>query len=280
MINENIQLGVINTLKINRLTDPGIYLEAADEEVVLLPNCYVTEDMNIGDTIDVFIYTDSDDRLVATTETPLGFKDQFAAVNVVDIIKFGAFVDIGLQKDLLVPRNRQKTPFEIGEKRIIRIVEDEKTNRLIGVEKITSFLSKDIKALKINQEVELLVFAKTPLGFKAIVDNNYEGLIYKNEIFTDIEVCDKIKGYVKKIRDDGKLDLSLQPIGKNISTDINTTKILDLLKNNDGSLPYNYKTDPQTIQSIFAMSKKAYKRALTTLIEENKIKLDENGIRL
>lgn len=280
MINKNIKIGELNTLKINRDTEPGLYLEALDEEVVLLPNAYVTDDMQIDDEIEVFIYRDSEDRLVATTEEPYGMKNEFIIANVVDTMPFGAFIDWGLPKDLFVPKNKQKTTFKVGEKRIVRIIEDEDTNRLIGVEKVTSYLTKSTKDLKINQEVKLLIFAKTPLGFKVIVDNKYEGLIYKNEIFTKLEVSNNIKGYIKQIRDDGKLDISLQPIGKDIAKDINGEKIIKLLKQNENHLPYNYKTDVNIVKKVFRISKKAYKRALTTLLELNKIKLDEEGISL
>jgi len=280
MINEHIELGVLNTLKINRITEPGIYLEALDEEVVLLPNAYVTKDMQVEDELEVFVYTDSEDRLVSTTQKPYGMKNEFMFTRVVDVVDFGAFVDWGLLKDLFVPRNRQKTPFRDGQTRIVRIVEDEESGRLIGVEKITSYLSSDTKDLEQNKVVDLLIFAKTPMGYKAIIDDSYEGMVYNNEIFTTIDVGDKIKGYVKTIRDDGKVDISLQPIGKTFTDDVNTQKIITILKQNHNNLPYNYKTDAEIVKEMFNMSKKAYKRALTKLVEDNIIKLDENGMEL
>ena len=280
MINEHIELGVLNLLKINRITEPGIYLEALDEEVVLLPNAYVTKDMQVEDEIEVFVYTDSEDRLVSTTQKPYGMKNEFMFTRVVDVVDFGAFVDWGLQKDLFVPRNRQKTPFKDGQTRIVRIIEDDESGRLIGVEKITSFLSSDTKTLEQNKVVDLLIFAKTPMGYKAIIDDTYEGMVYNNEIFTSIDVGDKIQGYVKTIRDDGKVDVSLQPIGKTFTDDINTQKIITILKQNHNNLSYNYKTDAEIVKEMFNMSKKAYKRALTKLIEDNIIKLDEDGMEL
>jgi len=280
MINEHIELGVLNTLKINRLTEPGAYLEALDEEVILLPNAYVTKDMQVDDELEVFVYTDSEDRLVATTQTPYGMKDEFMFTRVVDVVDFGAFVDWGLQKDLFVPKNRQKNPFRDGQTRIVRIVEDEESGRLIGIEKITSYLSSETKDLELNRFVDLLVFAKTPMGYKVIIDDTYEGMVYSNEIFTSIDIGDKIKGYIKNIRDDGKVDISLQPIGKTFTDDINTAKIIETLKQNHGNLPYNYKTDAEIVKEMFNMSKKAYKRALTKLLESNIIKLDEDGMEL
>jgi len=279
MINEHINLGELNTLKINRITEPGIYLEALDEEVVLLPNAYITDSMQVNDKIKVFIYTDSEDRLVATTQTPYGMKNQFMFAKVVDTTSFGAFVDWGLSKDLFVPRNRQKNPFRVGDLRIVRIVEDEETSRLIGVEKITSYLSKETQKLEKNQEVEILLFAKTPMGYKVIINDTYEGMIYKNEIFSDLNVGEKMTGYIKYIRDDKKVDLSLQPIGKDNVDAINTKKILDVLEQNFNDLPYNYKTDANTIKELFGISKKAYKRALTKLLEDNIVKIDDEGMR-
>ena len=280
MINEHIELGVLNTLKIDRKTEPGLYLMAEDEEVVLLPNAYVTEDMEVGQDLEVFIYTDSEDRFVATTETPYGMKDQFAVLQVVDTVAFGAFVDWGLPKDLFVPKNKQKTPFKVGDKRIVRIIEDEETERLIGVEKITSFLSNQTNELSTNQEVDLLLFAKTPLGYKAIINDTYEGMIYENEVFTKVNVGDKLKGYVKAVRKDKKVDLLLQPIGKKNNKDIDTEKILSLLAQNDGEIPYNYKSDPELIKEIFGISKKAYKRALTSLVESNRIEVSDSATKL
>jgi len=278
MINEHIQLGEINTLKINRITEPGIYLEAQDEEVVLLPNAYITPAMQVDDELEVFIYTDSEDRLVATTQTPYGMKNQFMFTKVVDTTSFGAFVDWGLLKDLFVPKNRQKTPFRVGDSRIVRIVEDEETSRLIGVEKITSFLSSETQNLETNQEVDILLFAKTPMGYKVIINDTYEGMIYKNEIFSDVNVGEKLKAYIKNIREDKKVDVSLQPIGKSNADDINIKKVLDVLEQNFNDLPYNYKTDADTIKELFGISKKAYKRALTKLVEDNIIKIDEDGM--
>ena len=278
-MNKQIELGLQNILKINRETDNGFYLIAEDEEEVLLPNLYITDTMNIGDEIAVFIYTDSEDRLVATTETPKAHKDQFAFLEVIDRVPFGAFVDMGLQKDLLVPKNRQKSPFKIGEKRIIRIIEDEESGRLLGVEKITSYLSSKTKHLKRNMEVDVLVIATTPLGFKVIVDNQYEGLLYKNEVFETIKVGDTKKAYIKTVRDDGKLDISLQKIGVDNSDEIEG-KILALLEQNDGFLPLNTKSDPEEIQKVFGLSKKNFKKILNTLKEKNQITILDTGMEL
>ena len=277
-LNEFIELGVVNTLRVDRSTDHGLYLESKDEESVLLPNAYVQDDMNIDNLIDVFIYTDSMDRLVATTMRPYAMKNEFVFSEVVDVLKYGAFVDWGLVKDLFVPRYLQKTPFELGDMRILRIVEDEETGRLIGIEKIKHFLEEVPKGFKRNTEVNLLIFAKTPLGFKAIVDNKYEGMLFSNEIFQDIEVGDILKGYIKQTTHEQKLDITLQPLGDIKSVDNNAKKILEILKK-DSSLEVNYKSEPEEIRDIFGMSRKAFKQAITSLINSKKISLD-NYIRL
>ncbi len=279
MINEKIELGKINTLRIDRFTEPGIYLMAQNEEDLLLPGQYVTDDMAIDQEIDVFVYTDSEDRLVATTETPKAMLDEFGFFEVVDVAEFGAFVNWGLPKDLFIPKNRQKTPFRVGDRRILRIVKDEKSERLLGVEKIKQFLSHEVEeGYYKNRPVKLLVIAKTPLGFKVIVDNKYSGMLFTNELFEDIAVGDTKKGYVKLIRKDGNMDISLQPIGTAAKTDIGTDKIMQLLDENNGSLPYNYKSDADLVNSVFGLSKKNYKRSLTTLIDAGKIEVTETGI--
>lgn len=278
-MNEHIKLGVLNTLKIVRTAEQGFYLEALDEESVLLPNAYIKSNMELGSQIEVFIYTDSEDRLIATTLKPYAMKDQFAYLEVVDTAKFGAFVDIGLAKDLLVPKNRQTSSFNVGGKKVLRVVEDEKSQRLIGTEKFSQFFNKDVDTLKINDEVEVLVYSKTPLGFKVIVNNLYDGLIYHSEIFENISIGDIKRAYIKNIRDDKKLDLSLQKIGQKNSDD-NSNKILEVLKANEGELSFTYKSDAEDIKKVLSMSKKAYKAALTKLINEEKILLDTNSIKI
>jgi len=278
-INQHIELGRINTLRIDRFTVPGVFLMAEDEEDLLLPNQYVTDEMVIDQELDVFVYTDSEDRLVATTVRPPAILDEFGFFEVVDVAKFGAFVDWGLPKDLLVPKNRQKTPFKVGDKRFLRIVKDDRSERLIGVEKISQFLSHEPQGYHTNRAVDLLVIAKTPLGYKVIVDNNYEGLIFANEIFENMATGDRKRGFVKFVRKDGNMDITLQPIGAE-KHDAASQKVLTLLEENDGSLPYNYKSDAELIKNIFSLSKKSFKRTLTHLQDTGKIEVKETGIYL
>jgi predicted RNA-binding protein (virulence factor B family) len=279
-MNYEIKLGEMNTLKILRETDNGLYLQALNEEEILLPNSYVTKEMDFDDTIDVFVYTDSEDRLVATTTKPLGFKNEFVFAKVVDVARFGAFVDINLPKDLLVPKNKQKNPFERGDRRIIRIVEDEETNRLIGIEKITSFLSTDTSHFKRNDEVSIMIIAHTPLGYKVIINHQYEGIVYKNEVFEKLRTGDIKKAYIKDVRKDKKIDVSLQPIGDNETTKVARNIIVGLLENNNNFLPYTSKSDANIIQKIFGLSKKNFKKTLQILIANNTIELSKEGIKL
>ncbi|NQY93325.1 MAG: DNA-binding protein [Campylobacteraceae bacterium] len=279
-MNEYIKLGEINTLRIDRVTEPGIYLMSQDEEeVVLLPNAYITDDMQIDSLLDVFIYTDSEDRLVATTLTPKAMINEFALLEVVDTAPFGAFVDIGLPKDLLVPKNKQKNPFHVGEKRFVRVIEDEESGRLIGVEKFASYISRDLSGFEVNDEVEILVFAKTPLGFKVIVNNDYEGMLFHDEIFENIYSGVKTQAFIKNIREDGKFDIILQKVGSK-SDDSVQEKILTHLRKNAGFMEFTYKSESSAIKKVFGLSKKNFKASLTKLIQSNKIELLDSGIKL
>ena len=278
-INEFLELGKMNTLRVDRDTAPGLYLMAEDGNDVLLPGQYVTEDMIENSIVDVFLYTDSEDRLVATTKTPVAQLDEFALFEVVDVAPFGAFMDWGLTKDLLVPNMFQKTPFAVGEKRFLRVVYDERTHRLVGTEKLGDFFDRKVKNLAINKEAEILIISKTPLGFKCIVNDKYEGLIYHNEIFETISLGDKKTAYVKTVRKDGNIDLTLRKPGSKKSGG-SDEKVLALLKEAKGILPYNYKSDAELIKDIFGLSKKEFKRTLTSLQEKKKIEVKDTGIYL
>ena len=273
-INEHIYVGELNTLAVNRVSEPGIYLISDDQTEVLLPNAYVTKAMDIGSFLDVFIYTDSEDRLVATTLKPYVYLYEFASLEIVDSMKFGAFVDIGLPKHILVPKNKQKGSYSIGNRKVLQLQLDEKTNRLIASEKYD--LLKEIKDLEKNAEVEIILYSKTPLGYKVIVNNSYDGMIYHTEIFENLKIGDKKRAYVKNIRDDNKIDISLQKSGEKVSGD----KIFDLLEKEGGKLAFTYKSEAEEIKEKFGMSKKAFKASLTKLLAENKIILEENGIKI
>jgi uncharacterized protein len=273
-INEHIYVGELNTLIVNRVSEPGIYLISDDQTEVLLPNAYVTKSMEIGSALDVFIYTDSEDRLVATTLKPYVYLYEFAFLEVVDNMKFGSFVDIGLPKHILVPKNKQKGTFEVGKRRVLQLLLDDKTNRLIASEKYD--LLKEIKGLEKNAEVEIILYSKTPLGYKVIVNNSYEGMIYHTEIFENLKIGDTKRAYVKNIRDDNKIDISLQKIGEKASGD----KVFDVLVKEGGKLDFTYKSEADEIKAKFGISKKAFKASLTKLLAEDKIVLEESYIRV
>ena len=273
-INEHIYVGELNTLIVNRVSEPGIYLISDDQTEVLLPNAYVTKSMEIGSALDVFIYTDSEDRLVATTLKPYVYLYEFAFLEVVDNMKFGSFVDIGLPKHILVPKNKQKGTFEVGKRRVLQLLLDDKTNRLIASEKYD--LLKEIKGLEKNAEVEIILYSKTPLGYKVIVNNSYEGMIYHTEIFENLKIGDTKRAYVKNVRDDNKIDISLQKIGEKASGD----KVFDVLIKEGGKLDFTYKSEADEIKAKFGISKKAFKASLTKLLAEDKIVLEESYIRV
>lgn len=280
-MNQTLAIGEVNTLKVERDTDFGLYLRAENFEEVLLPNIYVMEDeMPIGAEIEVFLYTDSEDRPVATTKYPYAKLGEFAYLTVVDYQRFGAFVNWGLPKDLFVPLSQQKCHFHIGSKYILRVCLDSETGRLYGTHKIGKWLSKETAYLEVNEKVNILVLSQTPLGYKVIVENKHEGMLFENEIFETLKVGDRRVAYVKKIRKDGKLDLSLQPIGKTQNADVFETKILELLKEKSGYIEVNSKSDAEKIMKVFGMSKKNFKRSLTSLIAAKKIELFENGIKI
>lgn len=277
--NQHLELGRINCLEVNRHTPHGIFLTALDEKDVLLPQAYVTDDMQEGTLLEVFLYTDSEDRLIATTLKPKAMLDEYALFEVVDVAPFGAFVEWGLAKDLFVPNMFQKEKFKIGDKRFLKVVYDEKTHRLVGTEKLGDFFDKRPKGLAPNKEVDILIIARTPLGFKCVVEDRYEGLIYHNEIFETIEIGSRRKAYVKTVRKDGCIDLKLQAGGAK-QKDISCEKVLSLLKKSGGSMPYNYKSDAELIKDVFALSKKEFKRSLTALQESGDIEVRDTGIYL
>jgi len=279
--NLTINIGEINTLEVMRDTDYGLFLESKDEDEVLLPNAYVEEaDMPIGALIDVFIYTDSEDRPVASTKLPYAMLGEYGYFTVVDYKSYGAFVNWGLPKDLFVPLSQQKEYFSIGKKYILRVCLDEQTGRLYATQKIGKYFSRDTKGLHQNKEMDLLIIAKTPLGYKVIADDLYEGMLFDNEIFEEIKKGDRRKGYIKTVRKDGKLDLSLQAIGKKANADDGQSRVLQKLEEAGGSMPYTYKSDAEEIKKVFGLSKKNYKRALTGLIESKKIELLESSMRI
>jgi len=279
--NKTINIGEVNTLKIERDTDFGYYLTAEDFNEVLLPNVYIMEDeMPMGSLLDVFIYTDSEDRPVATTKMPYAKLGEYGYFTVVDYKSYGAFVNWGLPKDLFVPLSQQKEYFTLGKKYLLRVCLDEQTGRLFATQKIGKYFNREMKGLHQNKVLDAIVLAKTPLGYKVVADNQYEGMLFNNEIFENIKIGDRKKVYIKAVRKDFKLDLSLQPIGIQAKIEEAEGTVIQLLKEANGELPFTYKSDADEIKKVFGMSKKNFKRTLTELIEEKKIELLNSSIKL
>ncbi len=274
MINENLLLGEINTLKVTKATSHGLYLSSIDEESVLLPKRYVQNE-KIGDILDVFIYNDSEDRYVATKEKPEYIYGDFGVFEVVEVSHFGYFVDWGMEKDLFLPFSKSNRKIKKGDKIVGKIIYDEKTDRLILDAKIGKYLKKPVN-LKRNDKVNILIIAKTPLGYKCIVEKSYEGMLFENEIFEKIQIGHKKEAFIKNIRNDGKIDLSLYRIkDKNFTKE----KVYGVLKE-WGEIPVTTKSSPQEIQKYFGISKKAFKSAVNLLKEEKKADIINGRLKL
>ena len=272
-----LQIGKFNLLNIVKEVPFGLYLESERGEI-LLPSKYVPTGAKPGDTINVFIYKDSEDRIIATTLVPKAQAGEFACLKVKQVNSAGAFMDWGLEKDLMVPFREQHRPMQEGKSYIVQVVLDPQTDRLIGVGKLAPFLSKDISALNEGMEVELLITEYTDLGITAIINNKYRGMLFKNEVFQNLEIGAKIKGYIKTIREDGKIDLSLRKPGFEEVKD-STAVILEKLKLVN-KLNYSDNSSPEEIKEEFGMSKKTFKKAIGVLYKQGRIVIEENSIRL
>jgi predicted RNA-binding protein (virulence factor B family) len=211
---------------------------------------------------------------------PYAKLGEYGYFTVVDYKSYGAFVNWGLPKDLFVPLSQQKEYFNIGKKYLLRVCLDEQTGRLFGTQKIGKYFNREMKGLHQNKVLDAIILAKTPLGYKVVADNQYEGMLFSNEIFEELRIGDRKKVYIKSVRKDGKLDLSLQPIGKQAKISEAEASILQLLKEADGTLPFTYKSDAEAIKKVFGLSKKNFKRTLTALIESKKIELLDDAIVL
>lgn len=274
-----IELGQINTLEILRETDHGIYLVDEENNEVLLPNRYVPATFKIWDKIDVFIYLDNEERLVATTDEPYIKLGDFALLRCSQVTDYGAFLDWGLVKELFCPFKEQAFKMKPGGWYLVHCYLDEKTERLVASSKTNRFLSN--KELTVNQfdEVDLIVSHPSDIGWNVIVNKTHTGLIYKDNIFTDISVGDKLKGIVKKIRPGNKLDIALGQIGyRNIEP--NAKRILQALQDDSGFLNLTDKSDPELIKETLQMSKKSFKKAVGSLYKQKRIQIKPDGIYL
>ena len=275
-----IEIGKYNDLEILRETSIGLYLGDDSGEDVLLPNKYCPKDFTIGQTIRVFVYRDNEARKVATNLIPKILLHEYALLQVKSVEDVGAFLDWGLEKDLMVPFREQRQKMEKGRWYVVYMDIDEKTGRLFASNKIETRLQKNEVNLKEGDKVDLLVLQKTDLGYSVIINNLYKGLIYENEIFRELNIGQKLPGYIKTIREDEKIDVSLQPIGYKDALDPNYDLILRALLENDGFLPLNDKSTPEIIYAQLGISKKAFKRTIGALYKEKQIRIEENGIKL
>lgn len=272
------ELGLISKLYINRFTDFGAYLALSDGGEVLLPKGYLTGEEKEGDVLEVFVYTDSEDRPVAVTDQPKALLDEFAVLECKEVTKFGAFMDWGLLKDLFVPNAEMAKPMTPGQKYLIRVCVDYRSDRLIGVSKYREFMYPAPKDYEPGNECEGLIFEKTDLGYKVLLEDRYEGLIYANEVFQPLEIGERRKLWVKKRRDDGKLDLQVLPAGR-VKYDEGSEKILQLLEQKS-FLPLHDKSDPEEIKQVLGMSKKHFKQCIGQLYKAREIEIREDGISL
>lgn len=272
-------IGKYNYLTIQRLTSVGMFLSDVEGEEVLLPNQYLTDEMQIDDTIKVFVYLDSEDRPVATTETPYIVRNEFAFLEVTDVTEHGAFMDWGLIKDLFVPFREQSTPMEIGERHVVYLYLDQKSSRLIASTKVDRYLENERLLVAEGDQVDLMVYQKSDLGYNVIVNQYHKGLIYNNEIFRDLKIGDSLKGYIKKIREENKLDISLQKVGYEVIEPVGQ-EILEAIKKQDGFLNLSDSSSPEMIYKAFGISKKVFKKAIGGLYRQGLIKISDDGIRL
>lgn len=274
-----IKIGEYHTLEILRLTDPGLFLGDNDGNEVLLPNKYIPEDYQIGDKITVFVYLDHEERPVATTLIPHIKPCDFAVLKCNYTNEFGAFLDWNLEKDLFCPFKEQAYKMKQGEWYLVYCYIDEKTDRLVASSKTNSFLNNETLTVNKFDEVDLIVSHPSELGMNVIVNEKHLGLVYKDDIFKDLSIGDRLKGIVKKVRNDNKLDITLAQIGyRSIEPTANT--ILKFLESNNGFLPLTDKSSPDTIKAKLQISKKAFKKGIGNLYKQRIIDLKEDGIYL
>ena len=275
-----LDIGAYNTLTATRSTPQGLYLSSGVQEV-LLPSRFVTDEMEVGSELEVFVLFDSEERPVATTQKPYGVVGDIVSLRVVGVAPFGVFLDWGLEgKDLFLPKPLQRKPVEEGDKCVVRIEVDQVTERLIGNPKIERYLDEvPDEVMHLDQEVEALAYDRTPLGFSCMVDRKYSGMLYHNEVFRDIQVGDLLKAHVRQLREDGKLDLSLRKSGFD-GLKGQEKEIMEKLERAGGFLPYNDGSDPQAIRDEFQMSKKSFKKLIGVLYRQQLIDITHKGIKM
>ncbi len=275
-----MNIGQWNRLRLDRFTSPGAYLEDEEGNDVLLPTKYVLPEFELDDMLDVFLYKDSEGRLIATTLEPKIFINEFAVLRIAEVNQYGAFAEWGVEKHLLIPYREQPKHLEEGKYYLIYMYLDEATQRLVGTTRTGLYLEPATEQeIERESRCELLVCERTDLGVKVIVNNRFQGLIFKNDITKPLRMGDRTNGYVKQIRPDGKLDISLLPEGYQKVNSL-ADEFLQLLKENDGYLDLSDKSTPETIQQVTGWSKKVFKQVIGNLYKQRLISLHENGITL
>ncbi|HJA86243.1 MAG TPA: GntR family transcriptional regulator [Candidatus Bacteroides avicola] len=274
-----VELGKFNKLRVVKEVGFGLYLDGGDEGEILLPSRYVPQGCKPGDEINVFIYLDNEERLVATTQTPLAQVGDFACLQVAWTNQYGAFLNWGLMKDLFVPFREQKARMEVGRRYVVHVHLDEESFRIMASAKVERYLSADRPEYESGTPVDVLVWQKTELGYKVIVDNRFGGLFYENEVFRPLHIGEQVRAYVKLVREDGKIDLTLQKPGRGGVEDF-ASVLLEHIRTNGGRTPLNDKSPADEIYAVFGVSKKTFKKAVGDLYKKRLVRLEENGIFL
>ena len=273
-----IKVGEYNLLKVLRTVDFGVYLDDG-KEGILLPKRFVPPGTKDGDELKVFVYHDSEDRLIATTQQPKGILGDIVKLRTISVTAQGAFLDWGLMKDIFVPKSKQQTTMIPNGEYLVKIYLDDQTGRIAATEKLEPFLSNETLSVKELEVVDLVVYRRTDIGYVVIINNKHTGVLHFNEIYRNITTGDKFTGFIKKIYPDNKIDVSAGKPGYGRVED-EGEKILRLLKENDGYLPYYDKSDPEEIYSFFGMSKKTFKMTIGNLYKQRVISFEKTGIKL
>ena len=276
---KKITLGAYNLLKVVKKVDFGMYLDGGVEGEILLPTRYVPEGCKIGDELNVFLYLDQDEKIIATTLEPLAKVGDFACLEVAWVNEYGAFLNWGLMKDLFCPFREQKKRMQKGERYIVYVKLDEESYRIMATAKVDKYLNQDKPAYKHGDEVDLLVQQKTELGFKVIIDNAYGGLIYDNQVFRPLHTGDRLKGYIDRVRPDGKIDVTIQRTGRRQTEEFSDV-LLAYLQDNGGHCSLGDKSPAELIADRFKVSKKTFKKAIGDLYRKRLITISDEGIDL
>ncbi|HII4332881.1 TPA: CvfB family protein [Vibrio parahaemolyticus] len=275
-----IKIGQINSLEVIKKTDFGVFLDGDDYGSVLLPNKHVPEGTELGDHIEVFLYFDSESQLAATIDKPIAQVGEWGLMKIEGINQTGAFVNWGIkEKDLLIPFSEQRARFTAGQNILVYVYTDKASGRIVGTTKFNKWLDKTPANYEVNEEVDLIIAERSQLGYKAIVNGKHWGMIFPSDVFGKLFIGKKLKGYIKQVREDGKIDLSLQKVGVAKMDDL-SSKIIDLLEKKGGFLPLNDKSSPEAIFDAFRTSKGTYKKTIGGLYKQGKIVIEKDGIRL